>query len=102
MSGKRRSGSSRLKKRYASFWKAFAVRDPQGTSGTANRSLGRKVEKGSDIAIGTAIAIFVDRKYPQAGNSGKRAVIHLGQNFLGTRVLDQWKAQGEARVRAIR
>ncbi len=64
---------------------------------------GRKVTKdGPVLPIGTAIATFVDGKYPQTGSSGKHAAIYLGQDATGIQVLDQWRAQGEVRRRTIR
>jgi hypothetical protein len=63
---------------------------------------GTKVKKGdTDIASGTAIATFIDGKYPQTGDTGKHAAIYLGQNDQGLQVLDQWRAQGMVKPRTI-
>lgn len=64
---------------------------------------GRKVTKdGPALPAGTAIATFVNGEYPQIGSTGKHAAIYLGQNAVGIQVLDQWRAQGEVRLRTIR
>ena len=61
---------------------------------------GIKVIKGNvAIARGTAIATFVDKKYPQSGR--RHAAIYLGQTSIGIQVLDQWDGQGEVRQRTI-
>lgn len=63
---------------------------------------GKKVTKG-DLTImkGTAIATFVDGKYPQTGNTGKHAAVYLGQDETGIIVLDQWRNQGKVKKRTI-
>ena len=53
------------------------------------------------VARGTAIATFVQGKYPQTGNTGMHAAIYLGQNADGIIVLDQWRAQGKVLQRTI-
>ena len=64
---------------------------------------GSKVTKGLvGILPGTAIATFVDGKYPQEGNTGKHAAIYLGQDALGILVLDQWRTQGMVKARTIK
>ncbi len=63
---------------------------------------GRKITKGDLTPLsGTAIATFVDGKYPQEGNTGKHAAIYLGQDKDGIQVLDQWKKQGHVEKRTI-
>lgn len=57
--------------------------------------------KADTIQKGTAIATFVDGKYPQHGNTGMHAAIYLGQNAQGIQVMDQWRAQGKVRPRTI-
>lgn len=74
---------------------------------TAGWSEGIKVVKlgagqADPVASGTAIATFVNGKYPQVGSTGKHAAIYLGQDATGIQVLDQWKAQGDVRPRTIR
>lgn len=63
---------------------------------------GKKVTKG-DLGIlkGTAIATFVNGKYPQEGNTGKHAAIYFGQDETGIIVLDQWRKQGKVKKRTI-
>lgn len=62
---------------------------------------GKKIVKGDPpIPWGTAIATFVDGKYPQAGDTGKHAAIYLHQTADGLVVLDQWKPK-DAKVRAV-
>ena len=63
---------------------------------------GTKVTEGATIARGTAIATFVNGKYPQTGSTGKHAAIYLEQNKVGIVVLDQWKAQGSVKKRTIK
>lgn len=64
---------------------------------------GTKIIKGDTSTVaGTAIATFVDRKYPQEGSTGKHAAIYLGQNGLGIQVLDQWRSQGMVMPRTIK
>ncbi len=64
---------------------------------------GKKVTQGDlTITPGTAIATFVNGKYPQTGTTGKHAAIYLGQNSLGIQVLDQWRAQGKVEPRTIK
>lgn len=53
------------------------------------------------VAAGTAIATFVNGRYPQTGSTGKHAAIYLGQNAEGIQVLDQWRAQGRVLPRTI-
>ncbi len=63
---------------------------------------GKKIVEGdTTILPGTAIATFVDGKYPQVGASGMHAAIYLGQNAQGIQVLDQWRAQGVVKPRTI-
>lgn len=52
------------------------------------------------VARGTAIATFVEGKYPN-NDTGQHAAIYLGQNALGIQVLDQWRAQGKVLPRTI-
>jgi hypothetical protein len=63
----------------------------------------RKLNPGEQDTVtrGTAIATFVNGRYPQEGNSGKHAAIYLGQNVEGLQVLDQWRAQGRVLPRTI-
>jgi hypothetical protein len=64
---------------------------------------GTKVTKGdTSIARGTAIATFVDGKYPQVGSTGKHAAIYLTQNGNGLVVLDQFRKQGMVKERTIK
>ncbi len=64
---------------------------------------GIKIGRGTaGLMRGTAIATFVDGKYPQIGASGKHAAIYLEQNDTGIVVLDQWRAQGMVKKRTIR
>lgn len=53
------------------------------------------------IAKGTAIATFVNGRYPQHGSRGKHAAIYLGQNEHGIQVVDQWRKQGVVKPRTI-
>lgn len=51
---------------------------------------GRPVTRGADIPVGTAIATFVEGKYPN-DDSGQHAAIYLGQNAEGIKVIEQYK-----------
>ena len=67
---------------------------------------GTKIAEAADgkavaIAPGTAIATFVQGRYPQIGNTGMHAAIYLGQTAQGIQVLDQWRAQGRVMPRTI-
>ena len=61
---------------------------------------GDDVKKGVDLDSGTAIATFVNGKYPQ--NATGHAAVYLGQNDFGIQVLDQWATQGKVLKRTIR
>jgi hypothetical protein len=50
---------------------------------------GRPITRGADIPVGTAIATFVDGKYPR-DDTGQHAAVYLGQNDQGIQVMDQW------------
>ncbi len=63
---------------------------------------GKKVTAGDmTLKPGTAIATFVNGKYPQTGSTGMHAAIYMGQSALGIQVLDQWQAQGMVKPRTI-
>ena len=78
------------------------IRQTLGAPQTALWREGVKVKKGSVIDAGTAIATFVNKKYPQTGSTGKHAAIYVGQNGNGIQVLDQWASQGMVKPRTIR
>lgn len=73
-----------------------------GVPATSAWKPGKKVSQ-TELGIlpGTAIATFVDGKYPGKGQP-KHAAIYLGQDGEGIQVLDQWKAQGKVLKRTIR
>lgn len=50
---------------------------------------GQKVRGATDIAVGTAIATFVDGRYPNEAH-GNHAAFYLGQDAFGIQVVDQW------------
>jgi hypothetical protein len=51
---------------------------------------GKKISKGdAPLAKGTAIATFIDGKYPNHKH-GNHAAIYIGQNEQGIQVYDQW------------
>jgi len=60
------------------------------------------VKSGVALTAGTAIATFINGKYPQVGSTGKHAAIYLGQNAIGIQVLDQWATQGSVQPRIIK
>ena len=79
------------------------IKQMLGAPPTAAWLEGKKITKGDLTPLpGTAIATFVNGKYPQAGSTGKHAAIYLGQNGVGISVLDQWRSQGEVKQRIIK
>jgi hypothetical protein len=78
------------------------IKQALGAPSTPHWREGRKVGKGDlAIAAGTAIATFVNGKYPQDGSTGKHAAIYLGQTAEGISVLDQFRSQGAVQPRTI-
>lgn len=57
---------------------------------TAHWRAGKTVKGDMSIPVGTAIATFVDGKYPNLG-TGNHAALYLGQAAGGIIVIDQWK-----------
>lgn len=49
---------------------------------------------------GTAIATFVNGKYPNHG-TGNHAAFYVGQDAAGIIVVDQWSASGTIRKRRL-
>jgi len=81
---------------------AFLQATISGIGSTTGWTEGSKISKDSTgIKSGTAIATFVNGKYPGPGKD-KHAAIYLGQNETGLQVLDQWATQGEVKPRTIR
>ncbi len=81
---------------------SFLKKTIPGLSGKTTRTWvqGAAVTKGAAIDVGTAIATFVNGKYPQ--NATGHAAVYLGQNDAGIQVLDQWATQGKVLQRTIR
>jgi hypothetical protein len=52
---------------------------------------GAKVIDSPGLVRGTAIATFVEGRYPQAGKTGKHAAYFLKHAGAGIWVMDQWK-----------
>ena len=64
---------------------------------------GKKVSSSdTTISKGTAIATFVNGKYPQNRSTGMHAAIYVGQNAIGIQVLDQFRGQPIVKPRTIR
>jgi hypothetical protein len=61
---------------------------------------GADIQQGTPLDAGTAIATFVNGKYPQ--NATGHAAVYLSQNEAGIQVLDQWASQGKVLKRTIR
>jgi len=81
---------------------AFLQATIPGMKATNLWTEGKKVEKGDlTILAGTAIATFVDGKYPGPGKD-KHGAIYIGQDAVGIIVLDQWAGQGKVLKRTIR
>lgn len=57
---------------------------------TAHWRAGKPAKGDMSIPVGTAIATFVDGKYPNLG-TGNHAALYLGQAAGGIIVIDQWK-----------
>lgn len=62
---------------------------------------GDKVRGTAGIAVGTAIATFVDGKY-QSKSTGNHAAFYLSQDATGIWVVDQWSSSGTIRKRLLR
>ena len=78
------------------------IRQALDAPATAHWREGTKIKKGTTTVLaGTAIATFVNGKYPQTGSTGKHAAIYLGQTGDGIQVLDQWASQGMVLPRTI-
>lgn len=56
---------------------------------TSTWSAGPVVKGNTTIAKGTAIATFVDGKYPNKAH-GNHAAFYISQDATGIRVMDQW------------
>jgi hypothetical protein len=52
---------------------------------------GVQVIEARTLTRGTAIATFVNGRYPQNGDTGKHAAYFLAHAGSGIRVMDQWK-----------
>jgi len=78
------------------------IRQTLGSPPTVHWREGTKITKGgTSVLPGSAIATFVNGKFPQTGSTGKHAAIYLGQNGSGIQVLDQWGSQGMVVPRTI-
>jgi hypothetical protein len=62
--------------------------------GTINWKEGAPVKSLPNLARGTAIATFVNGRYPQAGSTGKHACIFLSHAGAGIWVIDQYVRSG--------
>jgi hypothetical protein len=81
---------------------AFLQATIPGIGHTGSWTEGTAITKDSTgIKAGTAIATFVDKKYPGPGKP-KHAAVYVGQDETGLKVLDQWADQGEVLPRTIR
>lgn len=79
------------------------IKQTLGAPATPHWREGTKITKGNVAVLpGTAIATFVNGKYPQTGSTGKHAAVYLGQDGSGIQVLDQWASQGMVLPRTIR
>ncbi|MFZ6674170.1 BPSL0067 family protein [Undibacterium sp. Xuan67W] len=61
---------------------------------------GDVVRKNLSLKKGTAIATFVDGKYPNHG-SGNHAALYISQDVLGIWVVDQWTKSGTIQKRRL-
>ncbi|WP_367998503.1 BPSL0067 family protein [Rhodomicrobium lacus] len=71
-----------------------------GAPATSQWHQGEPVAPGSDIEPGTAIATFVDGRYPK-NSTGQHAAINLGQNDNGIVVLEQHRLSNLMQIRRI-
>lgn len=62
---------------------------------------GARVKGTSTLRTGTAIATFVNGKYPNMP-SGNHAAFYLRQDAAGLWVIDQWRNSGSIRKRLLR
>ena len=79
----------------------FYVPGLKGVPTTAWRAGGNVLELGSKVARGTAIATFMNGKYPRI-NHGNHAALVLRVMQSGIWVVDQWKEKGVISARLIR
>lgn len=79
------------------------VQQTAGAPQTSQWRPGLKVAdaKSGEIPPYTAIATFVDGRYP-TDDKGKHAALYLSHDQHSIRVIDQWKKQGHATERPIR
>jgi hypothetical protein len=63
---------------------------------------GKRVEPGTPIAPGTAIATFVNGKYPIGAHTGQHAAIFIAYAGSAIWVIDQWKKKKVIDMRPIR
>jgi hypothetical protein len=61
---------------------------------------GEAVKGNALIKVGTAIATFVNGKYPNQ-SSGNHAAFYLSQDAVGVWVIDQWSASGTIQKRRL-
>lgn len=61
---------------------------------------GKPVKGNLHLMTGTAIATFIDGKYPNHG-SGNHAAFYVGQDAAGILVVDQWLTSGTIKKRRL-
>ena len=61
---------------------------------------GATVKGNLNLAKGTAIATFVDRRYPNQG-AGNHAAFYISQDALGIWVIDQWSTSRTIKSRRL-
>lgn len=78
------------------------IKQALGAPATTSWREGKKITKG-DLTLprGTAIATFVNGKYPQ-NDTGQHAAVYLGQDGFGIQVLDQWRKKPTVTKRTIK
>jgi hypothetical protein len=62
---------------------------------------GEKVAGNTSIHPGTAIATFLEDRYPNQ-NKGNHAAFYLGQDARGIWVVEQWKGKNDGKIRKHR
>jgi hypothetical protein len=77
------------------------VKNHTSVGWTGNWRQGKEVVGNRTLAQGTAIATFVDGKYPNQAH-GNHAAFYMGQVSDGIYIMDQWRSKRQISKRFIR
>jgi hypothetical protein len=73
------------------------VKHYAGAGKTSTWREGKEVKRNTMIAVGTAIATFVDGKY-LSNKHGNHAAFYMGQDAGGMYIMDQWNGSNKPLV----